>query len=161
MTARVALARDESGNPPVFSQMMTFDFVWCFFFQYGKCRGDNQQLSLVPTFSPLHPFAPPFPLVCVCAFFSISPALLSPPFSFFCVLAYLLLSLFRSLCLLPSCRPLALPCLTLSGTYLWITNDNGLCSLMWEFCNQPHCMTYALMALIFSDVTAPQDHQQW
>lgn len=66
-----------------------------------------------------------------------------------------------SLCLLPPCHPLTLSSLTLSSPYLWITNDNGLCSLMWEFCNQPLCMAYALMALIFSDFNAPQDHQQW
>lgn len=71
-------------------------------------------------------------------------------------LAYLL----PSLCLLPPWHPLAPSSLTLSSTYLWITNDNGLCSLMWEFCNQPRCMAYALMALIFSDLNAPQDHQQ-
>lgn len=66
-----------------------------------------------------------------------------------------------SLCLLPPCHPLALSSLTLSSTYLWITNDNGLCSLMWEFCNQPLCVADALMDLIFSDLNAPHDHQQW
>lgn len=42
MTAKAVLVRDESGNPPVSSQMMIFDFVSCFFFQYGRFRGDNQ-----------------------------------------------------------------------------------------------------------------------
>lgn len=47
-----------------------------------------------------------------------------------------------SFCLLPPHYPLILSSLTLSGTYLWITNDNRLCSLMWEFCNQALGMTH-------------------
>lgn len=48
----------------------------------------------------------------------------------------------------------------LGGTYLRITNDNGLCSLMWEFGNQPRCVARALMAFIFPDLNASQRHQQ-
>lgn len=62
--------------------------------------------------------------------------------------------------LLPPPCPLAPSSLTLSSTYLWINNDNGLCSLKWEFCNQPCCVAQALMALIFSDLNAPQHHQR-
>lgn len=61
---------------------------------------------------------------------------------------------------LPPPCPLPPPSLTLGGTYLWITNDNGLCSLKWEFCNQPRCVAQPLMALISSDLNAPPRHQQ-
>lgn len=154
ITARLAHLQDESWNPPVSSQKMTFDVVCCFFFQYARCRGDNQKLSLSPHFLPLAPFLS----FTVCAFSFRSlwlyRAFSSPSSGSY--LAYLL----HSLCLLPPWHPLAPSSLTLSSTYLWITNDNGLCSLMWEFCNQPRCMAYALMALIFLDLNAPQDHQQ-
>lgn len=156
ITARLALLQDESGNPPVSSQKMTFDVVCCFFFQCARCRGENQKLSLSPHFLHLVPFFSFTLSVCAFSFHSLwLVRAFSSPSSGSC-LAYLL----PSLCLLPPWHPLAPSSLTLSSTYLWITNDNGLCSLMWEFCNQPRCMVYALMALIFSDFNAPQDHQQ-
>lgn len=149
MTVRVALTGDESSKPASLPPKW-----WLFLFyvqvlllaRYGRCWGRNQYLSLLAltSFSPL--------CLCLFVFFSISP--FSSLFSFFRVWARLsaTLSVFSP--------PLALSSLTLSGTYLRITNDNGLCALMWEFCNQLPCMAYALMALIFSDLNAPQDHQR-
>lgn len=99
-------------------------------------------LSSPLLFPPLHPsvrFIPPPPPRCLyCATSSCS---FGPSF------AYLL-------------SPSPPSSLTLGGTYLWITNDNGLCSLKWEFCNQPRCVAQPLMALISSDLNAPPRHQQ-
>lgn len=94
--------------------------------------------------------------VCVCAF-SFQSSLL-----YWTLFSHSVVSCLACLHLTPSCLfLLGIP----SFHHPWlsaahITNGNGLCSLMWEFCNQPLCMTHALMALIFSDFNAPQHQQQ-
>lgn len=134
----------KKGSPPVSSQMMTFA---AFSFTMAGTVATVNSLSLVlPLVLPSPPY---FLLVSEPFLFNLSGCIeLSPSLSHSLSVSFLL------------SHPLALSSLTLSSTFLWITNDNGLCSLMWEFCNQPRCVAYALMALIFSDLNAPQDHQQ-
>lgn len=81
--------RDDSGNPPVSSQMMTFDFARCFSLSVWQVQRRQSIALSCSHFLPLSPSPcpclPPSPCMCLRIFFSISPALLSSLFSFFCV----------------------------------------------------------------------------